>query len=133
MRILYDLGGDMNLTLSESTLYGMTGGGGIYGYGVIVKLDTSAVAGINNISATKGLINVYPNPSTGQFTIAFNTPVTGTIEIYDITGQRVYQQTIQSKNTEINLSGQPAGMYFYRALTNAGSLIGEGKLITYRF
>ena len=118
-----------SLIFSGSTLYGMTYIGGTYGYGVIFKIDSDAGAGIDNLLADKQTIDIYPNPSNGQFTFDFSTPVNGTIEIYDIAGRRICQQTLQSNKTEINLGERPAGMYFYRVLTSTGSLIGEGKVL----
>lgn len=117
-----------DLTLSGNMLYGMTNLGGADSAGVVFSFNYITV-GINNLIVSKGAINIYPNPSNGLFTFELNTPETGTIEIYDITGQKIYQQNVQSEKTEINLSGQPAGMYFYRAITNTGSLIGEGKVV----
>ena len=117
--------------ISNNTLYGMTGYGGPIGDGVIYSYkDTSHTisTGLNHIDIKEAL-GVYPNPSNAQFTFKLNTAISGTIEIYDITGQMIYKQTIQSEKTEINLRSQPAGMYFYRVITNTGSLIGEGKMV----
>jgi hypothetical protein len=50
------------------------------------------------------------------------------IEIYNVLGENVYQSKINSTNTEINLN-QPNGIYFYRVITESGSLLGEGKIV----
>jgi len=86
--------------------------------------------GINEVKEKNVVINVYPNPSNGNFIFDFDKPITGTLEIYNITGQKVYQQTLQTEKAEINLENLPNGMYFYRAISsNTGSLIGEGKVV----
>jgi hypothetical protein len=36
---------------------------------------------------------------------------------------------LKENKTEINLTGQAAGVYFYRVLNTEGTLIGSGKLV----
>ncbi len=76
------------------------------------------------------LMDIYPNPSTGLFTIEnLNRTVEPTeIFVTDITGRIVYQ-TITSNldKTEIDLTDQPNGMYFVRV--KAGELVVNGKVI----
>lgn len=88
--------------------------------------------GISQLTKNTKQAQVYPNPSNREFNFDFNSPIIGAIEVYDITGEKIYQQAIQSDKIKIDLSGQPAGIYFYRAITNTGSLIGEGKVIIQR-
>lgn len=85
-----------------------------------------SVPKIKNQSAA---LTLYPNPGNGHYTFELNAPIAGTIEIYDVTGRMIYQTALQPEKTEINIDAQPAGIYFYRALTTAGSLIGEGKIV----
>ncbi len=61
-------------------------------------------------------IKAYPNPSNGQFTLQVNVPkaTDATIQIFNATGQRVYQQEelLTAKWEQyIDLSNQPTGMY----------------------
>jgi hypothetical protein len=55
------------------------------------------------------------------------------VEVYNVLGQKVYSnllpQTPKGALNAIDLSSQPNGIYFYRVITNEGSLLGEGKLI----
>ncbi len=77
-------------------------------------------------------IEIYPNPSGGMFILQIDdNEITGTriVEIYNVMGQKVYTGTINSTVTEMNLSNQPNGVYFYRVLTQEGSLVGEGKIV----
>jgi Secretion system C-terminal sorting domain len=51
------------------------------------------------------------------------------IEVYNVLGQQVYQSTINSDNTEVNMRNQPNGVYLYRVITLTGELVGEGKIV----
>jgi len=64
----------------------------------------------------------YPNPSTGKFSINAE----GEFVVYGITGKIIYSQTI-SGNTEIDLSTQEKGVYFYRLLSS-DKVLSSGKL-----
>ncbi|TAG58016.1 MAG: T9SS C-terminal target domain-containing protein [Cytophagales bacterium] len=72
---------------------------------------------IENIQITTNLptfqssnINIYPNPSTGAFTIESPLPINEPIVIYNILGVAV--QTISSKGENtIKISGLTTGMY----------------------
>jgi uncharacterized repeat protein (TIGR03803 family) len=126
-----------NLTLSGQTFFGMAEDGGTYNYGVVFKLlDGSVSTGINKINREVA-ISLYPNPSTGIFTISFagaQNFVPATMEIYNVLGQKVFVETLnppaggQGDNL-INLTGEPGGVYLYRIITHDGSLVGEGKVI----
>lgn len=65
---------------------------------------------IGGISATALLseLNVYPNPSTGKFTVESN----GEISVYNCIGEKVYMKTSTAGKTELNLSSQSDGIYF---------------------
>ncbi|WP_353484225.1 TonB family protein [Haliscomenobacter sp.] len=63
--------------------------------------------------------NASPNPSKGVFNLSFRADGKATsIEVYNLAGQRVYQQSIGnfdgSYNGQIDLSKQPAGEYLIR-------------------
>jgi hypothetical protein len=102
--------------------------------------------GVTNIEA-KNVVNVYPNPSTGIFTLTFvgaQNPncyrdVPATIEIYNVLGVQVLTETTPtllphsgggvSVSYPINISYEPNGVYFYRVVAENGNLIGEGKVL----
>ena len=60
----------------------------------------------------KSNFNIFPNPSTGKFTVQQNNPNNNEIRIYNVLGQKVYEnlQPVQSEN--IDISSQPEGVYF---------------------
>src|SRR6185312_1620945 len=94
-----------------------------------------ATLGVNTISPQNGSIIAYPNPSNGVFTIVESGKwkmenEKSNIEVYNMLGKKVYSQfsTLNSPFS-INLSDEPNGIYFYRVISEQGSLIGDGKLI----
>lgn len=95
-----------------------------------ITVKVNDCTGIENYSDPYGYA-VYPNPCSGVFTLQTNGLLTANsrIEVYNVLGQQVYQASVPSGNTEINISGQPQGVYLYRVLSEKGELVAEGKLI----
>jgi hypothetical protein len=71
---------------------------------------------------------LYPNPTTGRFTITFSTPLNNaTLLITDANGKAVQQKSgFTGFRVDMDLSGMPSGIYFIRI-----SLAG-GKFITHK-
>lgn len=75
-------------------------------------------------------IEIYPNPSDGNFTIDFNQEylVPGELEISDFAGRIVYSLShIADKKICLNLSGLPKGLYMVKLKTP--HLISNKKVI----
>ena len=60
---------------------------------------------------TETLMNLYPNPSNGNFTIDLNTKEKQTLQVFDITGNVVISQTIENGKTIIDGSHLASGIY----------------------
>ena len=70
--------------------------------------------GINEISVNN-TVTVYPNPTTGKLAVSLNNANIGTIEIYNLIGEKVYANSYnQQKSTEIDISNSPSGIYFLK-------------------
>ncbi|MEI6815327.1 MAG: choice-of-anchor V domain-containing protein [Bacteroidota bacterium] len=84
-----------------------------------------AVTGIATANATPE-INVYPNPNSGNFSFDINAvnAENASLQIMNITGQVVYNETIQlnaGQNIKQIALGQNApGLYLVRVTTSAG-------------
>lgn len=86
--------------------------------------------GVNNIVANDAEVKVYPNPNNGSFTFSLaNINYKCTVEMYNVLGENIYNKGLNSDNTEISLSGQPTGVYFYRVLNEDGGVLGSGKVV----
>jgi hypothetical protein len=84
----------------------------------IVTQAVSACTGIEVIKGVEAVvINVYPNPSTGLFTIDLQNE--STIIVVDVLGKIVYQEELKEGKQTINLSHLNNGLYFLKARNNA--------------
>lgn len=72
---------------------------------------TLTPTGINEMANLKG-VNIYPNPSNGEFMIS--APSNTDIEIVNLLGNVVYKEFTTSDKTPINLSNQSSGVYFVK-------------------
>ena len=93
--------------------------------------------------SNKPSISLFPNPSSGIFTLSLSDPDSYldekcNVEIYNVLGEQVYSATPSllpqsgggaSVSYAINLSPKPNGIYLYRVLKDDGSLVGSGKVV----
>jgi uncharacterized repeat protein (TIGR03803 family) len=130
---------------SDGNLYGTTPTGGSYGFGTLFKCTTSGVLttllNFNSSNGAKpfgnllevtqgpltvnkitdeGIVNIYPNPGKGLFTVSLGTLNENTkIEIYSVLGEKIFEKIFRQVNgLELNLSALPNGIYFARIITN---------------
>ena len=73
-------------------------------------------------------VNLYPNPNSGQFTIA-GVEKGMTVEVYDYTGRKVSVISVGDITLQLNISGEPNGVYLVRILDKDGNLISEKKVV----
>ncbi len=117
--------------ISGSYLYSVTYNGcdtyngsiTIDGGNVNETVNLSCTSKINDISENQ--ISIFPNPTTGQFTIDLRGSATPrSVEITDITGKTIKQLSINNnKLTIINIENQPAGIYFIKIQTENNIII----------
>jgi trimeric autotransporter adhesin len=65
--------------------------------------------------------SIFPNPSSGIFNL--NSEEQSLLEIYNASGQLIRSVFISNKQTEIDLTGEAVGIYFWR-------MIGENEMRT---
>jgi hypothetical protein len=88
------------------------------------------LTGINALAYNSEKIIISPNPSNGKFTVMLPSyEKNAQIEIYNVLGEEVYESTLHSGETQLNVAGKPEGIYLYRIVDFKGQLIGTGKLI----
>ena len=97
--------------------------------------ETDFIISTTAINELPGLeeMNVSPNPSNGQFVLnaTFNSFKQGSIEVYNVIGQRVYEQSFSAQDLtlDIGLMNQAAGSYILVIRTEEGRAI-EKLIIT---
>ncbi|RYE17377.1 MAG: T9SS type A sorting domain-containing protein, partial [Sphingobacteriales bacterium] len=89
----------------------------------IVKFLRRFPATVNEI-ATLNNVSLYPNPTSGRFTIGFNNNKAGEVKIRvsNVTGQQllneVYTEQAGSHSHELDLGGRARGVYFVELEAN---------------
>jgi hypothetical protein len=74
------------------------------------------------------LIKIYPNVSIGIFHIEQAEMNDIEVSVFDALGQKVHYQEFHGFTTDINLSDQKAGIYFYQ-MKDTKNRMAAGKLI----
>jgi hypothetical protein len=64
----------------------------------------------------EGMLSIYPNPNNGHFIID-GAPMNASLVITSLVGEKVYDDKIWLKKTEIVLPDQPNGIYFIQLNT----------------
>jgi hypothetical protein len=67
--------------------------------------------------------HVYPNPVSNHLNIEFNSLQYCRLEIYNSIGEFIYNQTINAKSSEIDLSKFANEIYFLKVISNDGIAI----------
>ncbi|MCK5132973.1 MAG: T9SS type A sorting domain-containing protein [Candidatus Sabulitectum sp.] len=84
--------------------------------------NTTGVASECEVAVFSGVLSAWPNPTTGAFAVSSFVPqgVTGTVEVFDITGRSVEQFNAGSVH---NMSIERPGVYFIRLTTSSGEIV----------
>jgi hypothetical protein len=85
----------------------------VQGTNFLAKISLSSNVAIDNIVNTEESISVYPNPTSGIFTVSGNKINTGTkISVYDMLGKCVLDKVSVKNTRQLDLTNQPKGIYF---------------------
>lgn len=84
--------------------------------------NTSGIASGSEATVSSGVLTAWPNPTSGAFSISSCVPggVTGTVEVFDVTGRSVEQFTAGSVH---NMNIEEPGVYFIRLTTTSGEIV----------
>ncbi|MBI3502382.1 MAG: T9SS type A sorting domain-containing protein [Bacteroidetes bacterium] len=90
---------------------------------------TFCYTGVDEIEK-EDVINIYPNPTSGIFTIQIGSQQSAVgneykTEIYNVFGEKVTQSVIPNavRNLTIDISNQPQGIYFLQVKTAEGTAV----------
>jgi len=76
-------------------------------------------------------LSVFPNPNNGNFKIEFGKEIAGVVELYDLSGKRIFIKSLNNKaqNVEINTSGLAPSVYNLIVRDENGRIFGQNKLV----
>lgn len=93
-----------------------------------VALTVQACTGLLQTTGTFNRVNIYPNPSTGEFVVRSNfTGGSYTLVVYNQLGQKVLHQALQATETAVH-ADLPKGIYTYE-VQDALEKVDAGKLV----
>ena len=88
--------------------------------------DIVLPTGIENLENVNG-ISIYPNPSTGKFTVFSTIENAPILTVFNPMGEKVFESNLTDSQTEIQIeSGK--GIYYYQ-LKNTLTIVDTGKLM----
>lgn len=83
---------------------------------------------IDEVQADENTVTVSPNPSNGMFTLNVKDHKNAKVKITDLLGKVVYESTLKSELTTIDLRSVGEGIYIYSVQTPSGTS-DSGKII----
>ncbi|MFI5163981.1 MAG: T9SS type A sorting domain-containing protein [Bacteroidia bacterium] len=111
----------VSILVSTGTLYGWIKVKAVTSDSLIVEeyACNLVATGIESYQ-NKFSVEVYPNPTSGKFTIKSDALQITNVEIYNVLGEKIYSSTQQISNSVIDISFQPSGVYFLKLETDKG-------------
>jgi len=87
----------------------------------VVSVSVSACTDIANLDNEGWDMKLYPNPTSGIFTIETkNVNSNYNVFIFNSIGQLLYKKTFTSETSSLNISELPSGSYFLRVTSYSG-------------
>ena len=89
----------------------------------IAEFYISNMTGINNWNTQENLVNLYPNPASNYFSIAFEKTTRTIIEIFNVSSTLIYSENFSSNYINMNIQFLPVGLYFVHFNSNEFSIV----------
>lgn len=96
-------------------------------YATVKYSNSNLFVNVKSLPVSTNEVVIYPNPSSGRFTIA-NAEAASQLTVTNVLGDIIYQSKVTSPQTQVDLSNEAKGIYFYK-LIGENKLIHDGKLI----
>ena len=111
-------GSPVNVYPTATTIYTVTGtdANGCQKSSTVIQ-NVVNCTGVGEQTALSGL-HVYPNPTSGELSIASNNTLNKTIEVMDITGKVISLSTSNLEVVKLNIKDLSNGIYYVRIQSN---------------
>lgn len=87
-----------------------------------VTQSVSACTGIEALLGSNGtFMNVYPNPTSGQFTIELSSPAD--LSVINVVGQEIIKEKLQAGKHNLDLGNEARSIYFVSVVQNGKTSI----------
>ena len=95
-------------------------------------INVPFIAGVNEVANPVAVLNVYPNPSEGDFTINLSSSVTeqAQVTITNMVGKKVKEVSITTNQASVLKLDAPDGIYFLTATTPGGKTTAKITITT---
>lgn len=81
------------------------------------------------LSVENGKVTLYPNPANSNLYISSTEAMIESIEIYDLTGRSIFNQTANHSEVLIDLQGLASGAYFVKTTFNDNTVSFDKLLV----
>ena len=86
------------------------------------KVSENCAERTSNVNSISLTAKVFPNPARESLTFEFNSTVSGTIEVFNFLGVRMYSSAVNSGSHTVDVSTLQPGVYIYKLSTAFGDL-----------
>lgn len=117
-------GSSVNVQLNTNTTFTVVGVGanGCSAKATLVQ-NVDACTSISEAQALLAGVRVYPNPTTGLFTIELKSGTLNSVAIIDVTGRKVMETSANSSAVNIDLTELANGVYYATIQSEKGSAV----------
>ena len=105
------------VAFSAVTISNADAGGSLVSDAFVAKLDPTA--GIPTLT-NKQEVSIYPNPSTGAFTVVHAGPENKVVSVFDALGKKIFSFSSADLTIKVDVTTLPAGIYFLCVENNSG-------------
>ncbi|AUC75681.1 T9SS type A sorting domain-containing protein [Olleya sp. Bg11-27] len=110
-------GGTVSYSVGQIVYSTLTEAAGSVSQGLQQPFEIFTTLGVNETTINLAL-NVYPNPTSDFLTLKTKKTEGLTIQLYDLQGKVLINQTVNSTSTNISLENQQSATYLLNVLKN---------------
>lgn len=112
-------GASVNVNPTSTTVYTVTGtnAAGCSNKFTLTQ-NVSECVGLNQIAGSLNGVKIYPNPTSGEFTVELSNASVKTVVVTDVTGRVISSNTSAADVVKVNLNNLSSGVYYVKVQSN---------------